>query len=130
MGVVYYSVAVYRALQAKPDHMRVIPQTKWRDVPIAEMGTGEEYQISGRHVDLYLLEYVLLYDPPRSWAGLNDEDDDEDSEEELAQMRQRGPSSMSHGGSQGHCDQSERLPGVVSGWDHLFQRHSNRYGWD
>ena len=130
VGIVYYFVVVYRAPQAEPDHAHVTPQTEWRDVPIAEVGAGEEYQILEQYADLYLLEYVLLYDPLCSWADLDDEDDDEDDEEELVQTRQRGSSSASYGESQEHYDQSERLPGIVSDWDHLFQRYGSKYGWD
>lgn len=129
VGVVYYFVVVYRAPQAEPVYAHVTPQTEWRDVPIAEVGASEEYQILEQYADLYLLEYVLLYDPLCSWADKNDENEDED-EEELVQTRRRGSSTASHGESQGRYSQSERLPGIVSDWDHLFQKYGNKYGWD
>lgn len=116
VGVIYYFVVVYRAPQAEPARTHVSPQTEWRDVPIADVGAGEEYQILEQYADLYLLEYVLLYDPLCSWADLDEEDDEEEP--------------VSHGESQEHYGQSERLPGIVSDWDHLFRKYGNKYGWD
>lgn len=116
VGVIYYFVVVYRAPQAEPARTHVSPQTEWRDVPIADVGAGEEYQILEQYADLYLLEYVLLYDPLCSWADLDEEDDEEEP--------------VSHGEAQEHYGQSERLPGIVSDWDHLFRKYGNKYGWD
>ncbi len=116
VGVIYYFVVVYRAPQAEPARTHVSPQTEWRDVPIADVGAGEEYQILEQYADLYLLEYVLLYDPLCSWADLDEEDDEEEP--------------VSHGEAQEHYSQSERLPGIVSDWDHLFRKYGNKYGWD
>lgn len=140
VGIVYYFVVVYRAPQAEPAHAHVTPQTGWRDVPIAEVGAGEEYEELEQYGTLYVLEYLLDYDSiwtldelqqGRSF-GLYDqeEDDDEDEVVEVVEVKQTKSTNTPQASAEQSQEQSTRIQGVISDWDHLFQKYGNKYGWD
>lgn len=140
VGIVYYFVVVYRAPQAKPAHAHVTPQTGWRDVPIAEVGAGEEYEELEQYGTLYVLEYLLDYDS--IWTldelqqgrslGLYDEEEDDDEDEvvEVVEVKQTKSTDTPQASAEQSQEQSTRIQGVISDWDHLFQKYGNKYGWD
>ena len=143
VGIVYYFVVVYRAPQAQPTHTQVTPQTEWRDVSIADVGAGEEYEELERYGTLYALEYLLDYDSiwpfnklqQKRYFGLyEEEDDDEDDDEvevvEVVKVEQTKPADQSQASAEQSQEQSTRRQGVISDWDHLFQKYGERYGWD
>ena len=140
VGIVYYFVVVYRAPQAEPAHAHVTPQTGWRDVPIAEVGAGEEYEELEQYGTLYVLEYLLDYDSiwtldelqqGRSF-GLYDEEEDDDENEvvEVVEVKQTKSTDTPQASAEQSQEQSTRIQGVISDWDHLFQKYGNKYGWD
>lgn len=140
VGIVYYFVVVYRAPQAEPAHAYVTPQTGWRDVPIAEVGAGEEYEELEQYGTLYVLEYLLDYDS--IWPldelqqgrslGLYDEEEDDDEDEvvEVVEVKQTKSTDTPQASAEQSQEQSTRIQGVISDWDHLFQKYGNKYGWD
>lgn len=140
VGIVYYFVVVYRAPQAEPAHAHVTPQTGWRDVPIAEVGAGEEYEELEQYGTLYVLEYLLDYDS--IWPldelqqgrslGLYDEEEDDDEDEvvEVVEVKQTKSTDTPQASAEQSQEQSTRIQGVISDWDHLFQKYGNKYGWD
>lgn len=140
VGIVYYFVVVYRAPQAEPAHAHVTPQTGWRDVPIAEVGAGEEYEELEQYGTLYVLEYLLDYDS--IWTldelqqgrslGLYDEEEDDDEDEvvEVVEVKQTKSTDTPQASAEQSQEQSTRIQGVISDWDHLFQKYGNKYGWD
>lgn len=140
VGIVYYFVVVYRVPQAKPAHAHVTPQTGWRDVPIAEVGAGEEYEELEQYGTLYVLEYLLDYDS--IWTldelqqgrslGLYDEEEDDDEDEvvEVVEVKQTKSTDTPQASAEQSQEQSTRIQGVISDWDHLFQKYGNKYGWD
>ena len=140
VGIVYYFVVVYRAPQAEPAHAHVTPQTGWRDVPIAEVGASEEYEELEQYGTLYVLEYLLDYDS--IWPldelqqgksfGLYDEEEDDDEVEvvEVVKVKQTKPTETPQASAEQSQEQSTRIQGVISDWDHLFQKYGNKYGWD
>ncbi len=141
VGIVYYFVVVYRAPQAEPAHAHVTPQTGWRDVPIAEVGASEEYEELEQYGTLYVLEYLLDYDSiwpldelqqGRSF-GLYEEDDEDDDEVEVVEVvkvKQTKPTDTPQASAEQSQEQSTKIQGVISDWDHLFQKYGNKYGWD
>ena len=140
VGIVYYFVVVYRAPQAEPAHAHVTPQTGWRDVPIAEVGASEEYEELEQYGTLYVLEYLLDYDS--IWTldelqqgksfGLYDEEEDDDEDEvvEVVEVKQTKSTNTPQASAEQSQEQSTRIQGVISDWDHLFQKYGNKYGWD
>lgn len=138
VGIVYYFVVVYRAPQAEPAHAHVTPQTGWRDVPIAEVGAGEEYEELEQYGTLYVLEYLLDYDS--IWPldelqqgrslGLYDEEEDDDEDEvvEVVEVKQTKSTDTPQASAEQSQEQSTRIQGVISDWDHLFQKYGNKYG--
>ena len=136
VGVVYYFVVVYQAPQAQTARTHTTSQTEWHDVPIAEVGAGEDYEELEQYGTLYALEYLLDYDSiwPNDEVsllklfGLYEEEDDEDDEEEVVQVKvvPAKPTST----PETSAEQSTRHQGVISDWDHLFQQYGNKYGWD
>lgn len=140
VGIVYYFVVVYRAPQAEPAHAHVTPQTGWRDVPIAEVGASEEYEELEQYGTLYVLEYLLDYDS--IWTlderqqgrslGLYDEEEDDDEDEvvEVVEVKQTKSTDTPQASAEQSQEQSTRIQGVISDWDHLFQKYGNKYGWD
>ena len=140
VGIVYYFVVVYRAPQAEPAHAHVTPQTGWRDVPIAEVGASEEYEELEQYGTLYVLEYLLDYDS--IWPldelqqgrslGLYDEEEDDDEDEvvEVVEVKQTKSTDTPQASAEQSQEQSTRIQGVISDWDHLFQKYGNKYGWD
>lgn len=140
VGIVYYFVVVYRAPQAEPAHAHVTPQTGWRDVPIAEVGASEEYEELEQYGTLYVLEYLLDYDS--IWPldelqqgrslGLYDEEEDDDEDEvvEVVEVKQTKSTDTPQASAEQSQEQSTRIQGVISDWDHLFQRYGSKYGWD
>ena len=135
VGVAYYFVVVYQAPQA---------QTEWHDVPIAEVGAGEDYEELEQYGTLYALEYLLDYDSIWPNAEVNrlkllglyeeedDEDEEEDDEEVVVQVKElrTKPATTPKASSEQSQVQSTRHQGVISDWDHLFQQYGNKYGWD
>lgn len=139
VGIVYYFVVVYRAPQAQPTHTHVIPQTEWRDVPIAEVGASEEYEELEQYGTLYALEYLLDYDSiwpfnklqQKRYFGLYEEEEDDEVEVlEVVKVKQTKLADQSQASAEQSQEQSTRRQGVVSDWDHLFQKYGERYGWD
>ena len=137
VGVVYYFVVVYQVPQPKTSREHIALQNERHDVPIAEVGAGEDYEELEQYATLYALEYLLDYDSIWPNAEVNrlklfglyeEEEDDEDDEEEVVQVKvvPAKPTST----PEASAKQSTRHQGVISDWDHLFQQYGNKYGWD
>ncbi len=137
VGVVYYFVVVYKAPQPQTARTHTTSQAEWHDVPIADVGAGEDYEELEQYGTLYALEYLLDYDSiwPNDEVSLlklfglyEEEEDDEDDEEEVVQVKvvPAKPTST----PEASAKQSTRHRGVISDWDHLFQQYGNKYGWD
>lgn len=136
VGVVYYFVVVYQAPQPKTSREHIALQNEWHDVPIAEVGAGEDYEELEQYGTLYALEYLLDYDSiwPNAEVnrlkllGLYEEEEDDEDEEEVVQVKvvPAKPTST----PETSPEQSTRHQGVISDWDHLFQQYGNKYGWD
>lgn len=133
VGVVYYFVVVHQRSQNQTARTQIASQTEWHDVPIADVGAGEVYEELEQYGTLYVLEYLLDYDS--MWphdelerlklVGLYEEDDEEEIKGdaiESTHMLKASPKQLQI--------QSTRLQGVISDWDHLFQKYGERYGWD
>ena len=145
VGVVYYFVVVYQAPQPKTSREHIALQKEWHDVPIAEVGAGEDYEELEQYATLYALEYLLDYDSIWPNAEVNrlkllglyeeeedDEDEEEDDEEVVVQVKElrTKPATTPKASSEQSQVQSTRHQGVISDWDHLFQQYGNKYGWD
>lgn len=136
VGVVYYFVVVYQAPQPKTSREHIALQNEWHDVPIAEVGAGEDYEELEQYGTLYALEYLLDYDSiwPNDEVsllklfGLYEEEEDDDDEEVVVQVKVVPAKSTST--PETSAEQSTRHQGVISDWDHLFQQYGNKYGWD
>ena len=136
VGVVYYFVVVYQAPQAQTARTHTTSQTEWHDVPIAEVGAGEDYEELEQYGTLYALEYLLDYDSiwPNDEVsllklfGLYEEEEDDEDEEEVVQVKMVPAKPTST--PEASAKQSTRHQGVISDWDHLFQQYGNKYGWD
>ena len=95
VGVVYYFVVVYQAPQPKTSREHIALQKEWHDVPIAEVGAGEDYEELEQYGTLYALEYLLDYDSiwPNDEVsllklfGLYEEEEDDEDEEEVVQVK-------------------------------------------
>ena len=143
VGVVYYFVVVYQAPQAQTARTHTTSQTEWHDVPIAEVGAGEDYEELEQYATLYALEYLLDYDSIWPNAEVNrlkllglyeeeEDDEEEDDEEVVVQVKElrTKPATTPKASSEQSQVQSTRHRGVISDWDHLFQQYGNKYGWD
>lgn len=136
VGVVYYFVVVYQVPQPKTSREHIALQKEWHDVPIAEVGAGEDYEELEQYGTLYALEYLLDYDSiwPNDEVsllklfGLYEEEEDDEDEEEVVQVKMVPAKPTST--PEASAKQSTRRQGVISDWDHLFQQYGNKYGWD
>ena len=134
VGVVYYFVVVYQAPQPKTSREHIALQKEWHDVPIAEVGAGEDYEELEQYGTLYVLEYLLDYDSiwPNRLKLFELYEEDEDDEEVVVQVKElpTKPATTPKASSEQSQVQSTRRQGVISDWDHLFQQYGNKYGWD
>lgn len=134
VGVVYYFVVVYQAPQPKTSREHIALQNEWHDVPIAEVGAGEDYEELEQYGTLYVLEYLLDYDSiwPNRLKLFELYEEDEDDEEVVVQVKElpTKPATTPKASSEQSQVQSTRRQGVISDWDHLFQQYGNKYGWD
>lgn len=137
LGVVYYFAVVYRVPErgsSTSSQGWVARSPEWHDVPIADVGAGEEYELLEQYSELVALDFLLPYDSLFPWrvvlremASLEEEEEDDEveMEEKVQPQKATTPSTP-----RTTYPQSTRQPGIVSDWDHLFRKYGERYGWD